>query len=880
MRDDRGDDPGEKSPEPTTSGQFDPTTVAHGHCEDETAIHPDGVAIIPSLPNPDPDPGSTYVHPPAGSDPARCDESTAEAGLGPGSRRQTGQMVAGRFVLGSRLGDGGQGEVWRATQTEPFAREVALKLLRPDLEFDPDRLRRFRLEASRWAKVPGGLGILPIYEFGEDHGRPFITMQLVEGYHLGQVIGQRRDRLAGRSPAGLHRLAVLPEADYLVAIARLLAHVARALHVAHEAHIVHRDVKPSNVLLDRVDEAGIYLADFGLARNLDDVSLNPRYAVVGTLGFIAPERLRGLANIDEIRSDVFGLGVTLFEAVTLVRAFEIPKDYAPELRVPYLLGLETPEPRKARPGLPRDLEAVILKAIDPAPGRRYPTAAALAADLDRFAHDEPVEARPPGALRRSIRRAGRHPRALAAVGVLALVAAMVGLGIVADRVATERRLVELEAEADDLIARGDVEGAAEAALRALERAPDHRRTADLVDRVADALFAEIRDATDGAGGGRSARWLALLRRLGKLDTHQQLRFAEAAGLQDLRIASDTPGAIVTFHATTDDGRPRPGRLLYGPIVAGSPAAPTTLPDVVGGTYWVTATVTGSDAFVERHLVVPRGMSQAGAMPVLLLRPRTHDQATAGLVAMPGGRCEIGEASPKNDQSHSPPHRVELAPYYLAPTESTEAQFGRYLIESGQRDRAEQRWGPTARPTDDRADLPVTKVTFRQATEYAAWYGLRLASEAELEAAGRGQGRRSMPPGVDAAALASDPAWSSLHPARSHPADHDEATGLWGLFGNAGELTLYALRPYPANPQQRFNLDATPFPARWVGRVVRSGLIENYSDAYRPILLGYHLRGSQPPEEANSGLVGFRCSRSADPIVGRGPFGAPTAMPRP
>ncbi len=648
MQNDRGRDPPDDFDEPVGDGSTDPATPRPTEGGDGPNVPPDEPPGVP--PSPSEDPGSTSPHPAAERPAEGPNEPRDDDAVAPRPARRVGQVIAGRFILGSRLGVGGQGEVWRATQTVPFAREVAIKLLRPDLELDPERVERFRLEALRWALVPAGKGILPIYDFGEDEGRPFITMQLVEGYHLGQVIGQRRDRLAGRSLAGLHQLAVLDEADYLVSIATQFSRVARALQVAHNAHIIHRDLKPSNVLLDRDDESGIYLADFGLARNLDDVSHPGRTSVNGTPGYIAPERVLVGDGIDEYRCDVFSLGATLFQAATLGPAFPVRSDLPAQLEILRLAHAETPLPRKARPGLPRDLEAVILKAIDENPSRRYPTVAAFADDLDRFADGEPVEARPPGTLRRLARRLRRRPRVLATVGVLALIAGMAGLAIVADRVATERRVAELETEADRLLSMGDVEGAAEAAIRALELAPDHPRTAALADRVGDALIAEAHDAIDASLGGRLIRWLALVDRLGKLDRFQRDRFQDAVGLQELQIASDKPGTLVTFHGTTDDARPRPQRLLYGPIAAGSVNAPALLPNVVGGTYWVTAYVpstgaTATRAFVERHLVVPRGRTPPNFMPLLVLHPRSEAEATNGMIAMPGGTISRSASRP-------------------------------------------------------------------------------------------------------------------------------------------------------------------------------------------------------------------------------------------
>ena len=333
--------------------------------------------------------------------------------------RRTGQRHSDRPVRTCRAGgwaitcwSSGWGQAPRATsggpsQLEPIVRTVALKVLPPGLA--PDDVRVHRL--SKEAKRGGGLShdaILPVYDFGSCNGYTYLAMQLVEGFPLSNLLARRRAWLAGPAPADLHRLAVLPEAEYVREIVRLLIRVARALEHAHLHDIVHRDVKPSNILIEREDEERVYLSDFGLARDLNDLSTSQSSSWVGTLPYMGPEKLLGARVVDEIRCDVFALGVTLFEAVTLARPIELPETMSGFAAAALLATALPRRPRALKPRLPKDLEAVILKAIDRNPALRYPRAGELADDLDRFLNNQPVHARPLGWTRRTYRRLARH----------------------------------------------------------------------------------------------------------------------------------------------------------------------------------------------------------------------------------------------------------------------------------------------------------------------------------------------------------------------------------------------------------------------------------------------------------------------------------------
>jgi eukaryotic-like serine/threonine-protein kinase len=299
-----------------------------------------------------------------------------------GRRLDSGRPRVARYHLIERLGRGSQGEVWKAVQLEPPIELVALKLLTPTSRRDPAKLARFRREAERGAKLASP-AILPTYEFGEDGGVVFFAMPLVKGFALNQVLDQRRKYRAGRPPLHLHRLAVLSEQRYIDAMVRILARVAWALEDAHAAKVVHCDVKPANILLDRGNDERAYLIDFGMGRDLDAMPKSPMLGAAGTVLYMAPEKLSGRLA-DEVVCDVYALGATAFEALALKPPRVVPEDVPRSHWAKYLSSAEPPRPSKIFPRLPDRLEAILARALAEDPNRRYSSSAAMARDLDLF----------------------------------------------------------------------------------------------------------------------------------------------------------------------------------------------------------------------------------------------------------------------------------------------------------------------------------------------------------------------------------------------------------------------------------------------------------------------------------------------------------------
>lgn len=303
----------------------------------------------------------------------------AAAAVGSSQSRTTGEesdvrllgpelpFRCGDYELIQEIGRGGMGVVYRGRQLS-LGREVAVKMILRGQLASPAEHERFRAEAEATARLDHA-GIVPVYEVGELNGQPYFSMKLVNGVTLTELVNRRHFS---------HREA-----------ARILAQVCSAVHFAHERGVLHRDLKPSNIMID--DDGRAHVTDFGLAKRFtDDDGITRSGAVIGTPSYMSPEQADGGRSELSAASDVYSLGSILYFLLTGRPPFQAATSFDVMLM---LREQDVIPPRLLSPGVDRDLEMITLKCLQKPIDLRYASAAALAADLEAYLHDEPIQAR-------------------------------------------------------------------------------------------------------------------------------------------------------------------------------------------------------------------------------------------------------------------------------------------------------------------------------------------------------------------------------------------------------------------------------------------------------------------------------------------------------
>jgi tetratricopeptide (TPR) repeat protein len=392
-------------------------------------------------------------------------------------------------------------------------------------------LQRFHNEA-RAAACLHHEHIVPVYGVGQERGVHYYAMQFIDGQTLAALIGERR-QLAGLGsaepppgeptgpytpagpadtppPAGAASPTERsgPEPAYFRAVARFGVQAAEALEYAHALGVVHRDVKPANLMVDATGR--LWVTDFGLARTAADSGLTLTGDLVGTLRYMSPEQALAQRVVIDHRTDVYSLGATLYELLTLRPAFD------GETRQELLrqIAFEEPRrPRKLNKAIPGDLETIVLKAMEKNPQDRYATAQELADDLGRFLKDEPIRARRPTVVQRMRRWARRHrPVVLTAAAALVLMALVLtgsavrgARGKAARRAETDRAVTTAVTQAETLLAEGDKQtdhperwlATARLAEKAVERAEELLATGEATEEL-QGRVRQVREALDDA----------------------------------------------------------------------------------------------------------------------------------------------------------------------------------------------------------------------------------------------------------------------------------------------------------------------------------------------------------------------------------------------
>jgi WD40 repeat protein/serine/threonine protein kinase len=437
---------------------------------------------------------------------ARSQAEEAPAPADPAAPRRP----VGEFELLSRIGRGGMGVVYRAWQPS-LGRQVALKLLLR--AGDPKAEARFAREIRALGRVEHP-NLVKVFTSGSDGEQWFYAMELVEGTDLASVCGQLAgsaapavgaedwqraltsaceesrtreevlsDDASGPPPAPAAPPAPAPAPaalrsghGHLLYAVELVRQVAEAAHALHEARVVHRDIKPGNIMV-LADGQHAVLMDLGLAQlaDEDEGRLTRTRQFVGTLRYASPEQVLAAAPLDR-RSDVYSLGATLYELLTLRPLFGATDQTAPSELMLKILSGDPERPRRLNPRVPADLEAVVLKCLEKDRTRRYATAAELAEDLARWQRGEPVHAQPPTVRYVLGKYARRHRSALALAAALVLVA-LVGAGAAFYRIDAERR----RAEANEREARHNLYDARMVLARQAWEQADVARVLELLD---------------------------------------------------------------------------------------------------------------------------------------------------------------------------------------------------------------------------------------------------------------------------------------------------------------------------------------------------------------------------------------------------------------
>ncbi len=718
----------------------------------------------------------------------------------------------GPYRLEERIDEGGSGVLFRATDTST-GDTVALKVFANRFSSSGLPGARFGREGLAAAKL-NHPGIVRIRDMGEDLGRRYIVMDYVDAQNLARELRWVVAQAGGRPQERSVLCKELRHRSFPEIAATLVLRIAEALAHAHENGIIHRDVKPANILV--AEGLHTWLIDFGIAKDVDEPTITELGSLEGTPNYMSPEQVRADRLCIDRRTDVYSLGVVFYELLTRQRPFAAATVAGTLRNITSTLPVRA---RRLNSDIPRDLETICHCAMEKRPEHRYASAGSMAEDIRRFLRHESIVAVPPGLARRLWRFAHRRRVALVACG---LTLAVLWVGFVANRVSMiSQRRGAVRTELRDCMARFDsmpaerIRAVLASAEEITEKSGDpggvilglsNSLRARVNERARSALAALKRRLDSGKGEKGVSRAIeglieALVAAGDLSERFTQELMQIALPTVELTWRSPLVTAPKVFVSTVDPLTEEIGAPEALDSVLEEPVA-------IRSGFYRFAILDEQSRFSHLFREID-GVSRTFRLEVWLRDWSQEDRA--GVIRVEGGAYRVEEVifGDKGNRRRSTLHQV--SPFWIDAAPVTNGEYAKYL-EVTERD-PPRHWGVDAGDRTLEWDrMPVTDVTHQEAQAFAEWRGMRLPTVAEWEVAVRGLAGNSLPwrdgdpaklaranldkeppprsvPGEERVDAQRRLAWyvKNIHPVGQNPIE-DAINGLQDGIGNVWEWT--------------------------------------------------------------------------------------------